>query len=98
MTRVKAITAIRQIEPALRERGATSLHIFGSRVRGDAQSDSDLDVFIEYDPDSNFSLIDLVHLGSLIEDHTGVRVDIITRESIKPFLRDEIESSAVRVF
>jgi uncharacterized protein len=98
MTDQEIIAALRRIEPVLRRHGATSLHIFGSRARGDNRDDSDLDVFIEYDPNGRFSLLDLVHLGQIIEDETNLKVDIITREGIKPFLKREIEQSARQVF
>ena len=39
--------------------GVTALSIFGSRARGDARLDSDLDVLIDVDPDLRFSLLDL---------------------------------------
>jgi len=95
---IDAISRIREMEPVLRQQGTTALHVFGSRIRGDNRADSDLDVFVEYDPASGFSLLDLVRIKRLLEERTGLTVDIITREGIKPFLRDEIEGSAIRVF
>lgn len=94
----RAIASLLEIEPVLRQHGAKAVHVFGSRTRGTHSDDSDLDVFIDYDPDSGFSVIDLARLGRLMSEHTGLRVDIITRDSIKPFLRREIEGSAQRVF
>jgi predicted nucleotidyltransferase len=39
---------IGQVE-AIKALGATSLYIFGSTVRDDATSDSDIDLFIDHD-------------------------------------------------
>jgi hypothetical protein len=52
----------RLVEPertALRARGVTVLYVFGSVARGEATVSSDVDVIVEYDPASEFNIIDL---------------------------------------
>jgi uncharacterized protein len=52
----------RIVEPetaALRSRGVTALYVFGSVARGEAGSASDVDFIVDYDPVSEFNLIDL---------------------------------------
>lgn len=83
---------------AVRARGATSLYLFGSAVRDQAKPDSDLDLFIDYDPKKKFSLVDLVGIKLLLEDELGVEIDLTTRDSLHPMLRNGIEQSAERVF
>ena len=79
-------------------RGATSLYLFGSTVRGEAGAGSDLDMFIDYDPRKKFSLVDLAGIKLYLEDTLGVDVDVTTRDSLHPMLRKDIEQSALRVF
>jgi predicted nucleotidyltransferase len=59
MTREDIIAKLKESSPALRAEGVTALAIFGSPARGDAQPDSDLDVLIDIDPKSRFSLLNL---------------------------------------
>jgi len=60
--------------------------------------DSDLDLFIDYDPGRKFSLLDLVRIKFFPEDRMGVTVDVTTRDSLHPGLRDGIERTARPVF
>jgi len=63
-----------------------------------AHPDSDLDVFIEIEPNRKFSLIDLAGVQNLLTTELGVTVDLTTRSSLHPKLRVEIEREAVRAF
>lgn len=83
---------------AVKALGATSLYLFGSTARDNAGSASDLDIFVDYDRDGHFSLIELVGIKQLLEARLGVPVDVTTRDSLDPLLRERIESSAERIF
>lgn len=98
MNRTEAIAKLRGCAPAIKARGATSLYLFGSTMRDEANADSDLDLFLDYDPAKKFSLLDLVGIKHFLEDELGVEVDVTTRDSLHPILRAEIEQSAQRVF
>jgi predicted nucleotidyltransferase len=98
MTRTEALSKLEKCAGAIKARGATSLYLFGSSARDEATADSDLDLFIDYDPAKKFSLIDLVGIKLFLQDMLGVEIDLTTRDSLHPMLRREIEQSAVRVF
>ena len=98
MNRSQAVAKLRTYADAVKARGATSLYLFGSIARDDADADSDLDLFIDYDPHKKFSLVDLVGIKLLLEDSLGMPIDLTTRDSLHPMLRQDIENSAVRVF
>lgn len=98
MTGTQTIEKLREYADAIKAKGATSLYLFGSTVRNEAHEKSDLDLFIDYDPASKFNLLDLVDIKLLLETELGIEVDVTTRGSLHPMLKDDIEKSAVRVF
>ena len=98
MNRIAAISELRRRAKAIRALGATSLYVFGSVTRDQAENASDLDLFIDYGPDSRFNAFDLVGIKQYLEHELGVAVDITTRDGLHPMLRADIEQSALRVF
>ena len=98
MRRHDAITALRGETDSVKALGATALYLFGSTVRDGASDASDLDLFIDYDRNGQFSLIELVGIKQLLERRLGVPVEVTTRDSLDPLLRDRIEASAERIF
>lgn len=98
MKRSEAIEKLKQQADAIRALGATSLYLFGSVARDEAGPASDLDLFIDYDPQSRFNALDLVGIKLFLEDELATEVDITTRDSLHPILKDRIESSALQVF
>lgn len=60
MTRHETIVALRRQADAVRAIGATAMYLFGSAGRGEPAPDSDVDLFVDYDPAGRFSLVELV--------------------------------------
>ena len=98
MSRIEAITKLKQHAQAIKSMGATSLYMFGSVLRDEAPPPRDLDLFIDYDPNSKFNAFDLVGIKQYLEDELKLPVDVTTRDGLHPMLRAEIERTAVRVF
>ncbi|CDZ56649.1 nucleotidyltransferase family protein [Neorhizobium galegae] len=98
MNRTDAIQKLQQRADAVKGMGATAMYLFGSTVRDEAHASSDLDLFIDYDPATRFSLLDLVGIKQFLEEELAVEIDVTTRSSLHPMLRTDIEQSAIRVF
>jgi uncharacterized protein len=98
MDRPAVIEILRKYDAALRENGATGLFIFGSRARGDARPDSDLDLFIDYNPALRIpNMFRLMQLEEDISEALGIPVTITTRNALHPLMKDNIEREAVQV-
>lgn len=98
MRRSEALRALSDRADAVKALGATSLYLFGSTLRDEASHDSDLDLFIDYDPNQRFSLLDLAGIKLFLEEELSLPVDVTTRDSLHPLLRDEIQRTAIRIF
>jgi predicted nucleotidyltransferase len=98
MNRSQAVTKLKSYADAIKALGATSLFLFGSTARNKNNTRSDLDLFVDYDTTGKFNALDLVDIKLLLEDHLGMEVDVTTRDSLHPMLRDDIEKTAIRVF
>ena len=98
MNRTQTVAKLQSYADAIKALGATSLFLFGSTARNENNLNSDLDLFVDYDPNGKFNALDLVDIKLLLEDSLGLAVDVTTRDSLHPMLRDDIEKSAVRVF
>jgi uncharacterized protein len=98
MDRRELTATLKKFDAALRENGATGLFIFGSRARGAHRPDSDLDLFIDYDPAAKVpNMFRLMQLEEEIAEALGIAVTITTRSALHPLMRDRIERDAVRV-
>jgi predicted nucleotidyltransferase len=89
---------LRELAPALRAAGVTRLYLFGSRARGDARPDSDLDVLIETTSREQTPRFDYFRVLHLIEDEVGLRAQISMRDLLKPRIAERIADDLVEVF
>lgn len=87
---------IRAEMPSLRARHhVASLALFGSHVRGTPRPDSDLDILVTYTETP--SLLDLARLQEELSELTGVQVDLVPENSLRPEFRSRILGEAVAV-
>lgn len=88
---------LRAALPDLRERyGVLGLWVFGSRRRGEARPDSDLDVLVELD-DRPLSLLAFERLENELSDLLGVKVDLVEKKSLKPAIGRRILREAMPI-
>lgn len=79
---------IAQMLPLLVEHGILRAALFGSVVRGDATTKSDVDLLIQFG--ARQSLLDLVGLKLDLLKLLRRKVDIVTYDSLHPLMRDAV--------
>lgn len=76
--------------------GVRRLALFGSVRRDAARVGSDIDLLVEFAPGEK-SFDHLMDLGDLLERVLGHRVELVTPESLSPFLKSHILADAMDV-
>jgi predicted nucleotidyltransferase len=94
LSKFRAILAA-ELPRLRREFQVATLGLFGSFVKGTQHSDSDLDVLVTFDRSP--SLFRLIELENQLSDRLGVKVDLVMRDSLKPWIRPEVLSDVVPV-
>ena len=79
----------------LRKRGIRDIAVFGSRARQESRPDSDLDLLVSLP--SGMSLLDHVGMEMELSSLLGVKVELVSREAVSPYMRETIEGEAVRI-
>ncbi len=73
--------------------GAYNLRIFGSVARGEAGTDSDIDILVELEPER--SILDLGGLLYDLQQLLGVEVDVVTVNGLRSRIRERVLREAV---
>ena len=65
--------------------------LFGSVLRDDFRPDSDVDVLVSFQPDSKWSLWDLIEMQEELEKMFSRKVDLVEKEALRnPYRRHSI--------
>ena len=73
--------------------GARNVRVFGSVARGEAGTDSDVDLLVDMEPGR--SLFDLGGLLVALEDLLGCPVDVLTEKGLRERIRARVLEEAV---
>ncbi len=96
--RERVVRTIREHAADLRALGVTRLWLFGSVARGDARSDSDVDVLIDVASGRKFSLLDLAEVRLALCDLLGREAGVVIREDLRPRFRKTIADDLIEIF
>ena len=77
------------------------LAVFGSTVRGEATSKSDLDLLIQLKPSNKrprLGLFKLMEIEETLKKRLGREVDLVTEDSLSPYIRRYVEQEKVVIY
>lgn len=98
MERDDILAVLKAHESTLRAKGVAHAAVFGSRARGDARPDSDIDVVIDLDPAAPVGLFEYVGIKSFIGELFDKPVDVVDRNGLKKRIRPNVIADAVYAF
>lgn len=78
------------IARVLEGRGIVFVGMFGSRAKGTASDNSDVDLMIQFGSGRRYGIFDLGGIKMDLEKELGKKVDLVTPSSLSPLLKDEI--------
>jgi uncharacterized protein len=87
-----------ELEELCRRYRVRELALFGSVLRDDFRGDSDVDVLIEFEPDSHITLFDLSRIQRELTQLFGRNVDLVPKNGLKPLIRDDVLASSEVIF
>ena len=64
------------------------LAIFGSCAREEQKQGSDLDILVDFEESP--SLLTFIHMENELSELLGVKIDLVTKDSLHPMLRESI--------
>src|SRR4051812_29131866 len=89
---------LRVHQDELRRLGVSHTAVFGSVARGEARTDSDVDVLVELDEERPIGVFQYARLPLYINEILDGAADVVNRRTLKPLLRDGILHDAVNAF
>ena len=99
MKKLKEITAaIETLKPLLSERyGVETIGVFGSYRRGEQTKNSDIDILVTFREDAHPGFFRFLELEEFLAKQLGVKVDLVSREALKPYIGKHILEEVVMV-
>ncbi|MBW4469041.1 MAG: nucleotidyltransferase family protein [Stenomitos rutilans HA7619-LM2] len=94
-TKAQVLSLLQKYQPELQQFGVNRCGIFGSFVRdANVHEQSDVDILVAFEPDQK-TFDNFMHLSFFLEELFGRSVDLITIESLSPYIGprilDEVE-------
>jgi predicted nucleotidyltransferase len=85
----------KRIVPILKDGGVTEASVFGSFTRGEVRPDSDIDLLVRYK--ESVSLFDVGGLKYGLEKLLKTKVDLVSKDYLKPRLKKRLLQESVRI-
>lgn len=89
MNKATIFTSIQNKKSVLKNYGVKDIGLFGSFVRDEATERSDIDLIVEFETGKK-TYNNFIGLAYFLEDLLGRRVELLTSQSLSPYLKNNI--------
>ena len=79
----------------LKKQGAKSVSILGSYAKNTNKAGSDIDVMVQFK--SKKSLLDLIRIERELSEKIKIHVDLLTKDSISPYIKEAVDKEKLVV-
>ena len=96
MDKEDVLTKLRELKPTITARyKVREIGLFGSYVRGEQESSSDIDLLAEFE--DNADLFDLIGLALYLEEIFQQPVDVVPKQALRVELRETVLHQVITV-
>ena len=92
------IATVRTIQDCFRQEPVKRAWVFGSFSRMEERPDSDVDILVDLDTSSPIGLLQYAGMINRLEALLGRRVDLVAKDSVKPFAQERVNREKVLVY
>lgn len=83
-------------KPLLQEKyGVKELGIFGSYIRNENRTDSDLDILVDFFPEFPMTLLKFINMENYLQDKLKTKIDLVMKDGLKEELKPIILKEVV---
>ncbi len=93
-TRMNLKIPKKQLNEFCKKNHITKLSLFGSALRDDFGSDSDVDMLVEFSPEARVGLVGFAGLELELSEILGRKVDLNTPDSVNKYYREKVLAEA----
>jgi len=79
----------------IQEYSVKTLGLFGSVARSEETDESDIDLLVEFSKPVGF--VTFMRLEHFLSERLGTRVDLVTQDSLKPVIRQDVLAEVIYV-
>jgi len=84
-------STLETLKPTLKERfGVKTIGVFGSYTHGEQTKKSDIDILVTFSKDAQVGFFKFLELEEFLTKKLGVKVDLVTKNALKPFIKDQV--------
>ncbi len=95
-TRQDVLSSLKKLkEEVAREYSVKKIGLFGSVARNEETEQSDIDLLVEFSKPVGF--VTFMRLENFLSERLGERVDLVTSDSLKPVIRQDVLAEVIYV-
>src|SRR4030042_6978242 len=89
---------LERLKPTLKEKfEVETIGVFGSYTRGEQSKKSDVDILVEFSVDGEIGFFKFLDLEEFLSRKLGVKVDLVTKNALKPYIGKRVLQEVVMV-